>query len=83
MTGQWEWAETVCGDGTAITLNGEIVAIDDVIATLQRAAVIDKALWTALADLEIGIDAGRMMGAGSVEIVSRPDGSVLVRRARQ
>lgn len=55
----------------------------------QQHVIFQQALWLALEGREIGLeveegpDGGkRIKELGRVEIVSRPDGSVLVRRAR-
>lgn len=44
--------------------------------------VFQQALWIALKDLEIVLETteGRVVETGKVEIVNRPDGSMLVRR---
>lgn len=55
----------------------------------QQHVIFQQALWVALANREIGLEieegpdgVRRIKEMGRVEIVNRPDGSVLVRRAR-
>lgn len=55
----------------------------------QQHVIFQQALWIALAGQEIGLetDVGpdgvrRVKQLGLIEIVNRPDGSVLVRRKR-
>lgn len=55
----------------------------------EQHVIFHQALWVALAHLEIGLETEegpdgvrQVKELGRVEIVNRPDGSVLVRRAR-
>jgi len=55
----------------------------------QQHVIFQQALWVALANFEIGLETEegpdgvrRIKEMGRVEIVNRPDGSVLVRRAK-
>lgn len=55
----------------------------------QQHVIFQQALWRALDGVEIGLETTvgpdgvrRVNELGSIEIVNRPDGSILVRRAK-
>ena len=67
-----EWTEGVCGDGAAILRDGEMIPIEDIIATLNG---IESAAAAAVAEMDRKLtEAKRMLAA----VVLASGGDVIV-----